>query len=111
MAAEDNIEAFRKALTSNGDDMENAREKLKSATLPGTRNRVRVPGPTRSNSGSQTPDDCTDDNTDEVMDMLAKNATVPNSRTRVRKRAATKKDRKSGGCANGETTSCCRDHS
>ena len=86
-SAEENIEAFRRALISNGDEAENAKEKVKSATLPGTRNRVKSAGPSRSNSSAmQTQDEFPDDNTDEVINTLAKSATVPDSRTRVRKR-------------------------
>jgi len=86
VSAEENIEAFRRALISNGDEAENAKEKLKSATLPGTRNRVKSSGPARSNSAMQAQDEFPDDNTDEVINTLAKSATVPDSRTRVRKR-------------------------
>ena len=85
-SAEENIDAFRRALISNGDEGENAKEKLKSATLPGTRNRVKSAGPSRTNSANQAQDEFPDDNTDEVINTLAKSATVPDSRTRVRKR-------------------------
>lgn len=100
-SAEENIEAFRRALISNGDEAENAKEKLKSATLPGTRNRVKSAGPSRSNSTTiQTQDEFPDDNTDEVINTLAKSATVPDSRTRVRKRNRAT-NRKSGELEGG----------
>lgn len=83
---EENIDAFRRALISNGDEADNAKEKLKSATLPGTRSRGKSAGPLRS-SAVQAQDEFLDDNTDEVINTLVKSATAPlDSRTRVRKR-------------------------
>ncbi|EDO36709.1 predicted protein [Nematostella vectensis] len=77
--SEENVEEeFRKALFANGEDFENSKEKLKSSTLPNQRNRIR--------SCRQSTDEFADDNTDEVMDMLVKSATVPDNRTRMRKR-------------------------
>lgn len=86
-SSEENIEAFRRALISNGDEVD-AKEKLKSATLPGTRSRMKSAGPMRTNSSAaQAQDDFPDDNTDEVINTLVKSATAPlDSRTRVRKR-------------------------
>ncbi|XP_074618876.1 FH1/FH2 domain-containing protein 3-like [Acropora palmata] len=85
---EENIDAFRRALISNGDEADNAKEKLKSATLPGTRSRGKSAGPLRSSSSAvQAQDEFLDDNTDEVINTLVKSATAPlDSRTRVRKR-------------------------
>ena len=82
VSAEENIEAFRKALISNGDETDNAREKLKSATLPGTRNRIKNAGLSGTNSGIQILDEFPDDATDKVINTLAKSTTVPDSRTR-----------------------------
>ena len=96
VSAEENIEAFRKALISNGDETDNAREKLKSATLPGTRNRIKSAGPSRTNSGIQTLDEFQDDTTDEVINTLAKSATVPDSRTRQGRKRPRASNRKSG---------------
>ena len=96
VSAEENIEAFRKALISNGDEAENAREKLKSATLPGTRNRVKSAATSRTNSGIQTLDEFPDDTTDEVINTLAKSATVPDSRTRQGRKRPRASNRKSG---------------
>ncbi|XP_078368383.1 FH1/FH2 domain-containing protein 3-like isoform X2 [Oculina patagonica] len=95
VSAEENIEAFRKALISNGDEAENAKEKLKSATLPGTRNRVKSAGTSRTNSGIQTLDEFPDDTTDEVINTLAKSATVPDSRTRQGRKRPRASNRKS----------------
>ena len=91
--SDDNMEAFRKALTTGEEDVENAKERLKCSTLPGSRNRVRSTG-----ARPQTEDLSPDDNTDEVMDMLVKSATTPSSRpARVRKRVrASESGRKSG---------------
>ena len=86
VSSEENIDAFRRALISNGDDTDNAREKLKSATLPGLRSRGKSAGPSRNDTMMHSQDEFPDDNTDEVINTLAKSATVPDSRTRVRKR-------------------------
>ncbi|KAJ7370554.1 formin y 2 domain containing [Desmophyllum pertusum] len=95
VSAEENIEAFRKALISNGDETDNAKEKLKSATLPGTRSRIKSAGPSRTNSGIQTLDEFQDDTTDEVINTLAKSATVPDSRTRQGRKRPRASNRKS----------------
>ena len=97
VSSEENIDAFRRALISNGDDTDNAREKLKSATLPGLRSRGKSAGPSRNDTMMHSQDEFPDDNTDEVINTLAKSATVPDSRTRVRKRNRAT-NRKSGEC-------------